>query len=205
MALTGVVSSSAPWLRKLARARVPLGFLCGLFVLWMARPTAPTLWIGLPVALLGEALRVWAAGHLEKSREVTQSGPYQWMRHPLYVGSSVMGVGLAIACGSVWVAVLVVLYLAVTIGAAVRTEETFLRERFGRDYDAWRSGALTGSVRRRFSVERAIRNKEYRALIGVLVTIALLVAKLLLIPPVSAFDSDLTSARQPLVRITARG
>lgn len=182
MALTGVVSSSAPWLRKLARARVPLGFFCGLFVLWMARPTAATLGIGLPVALLGEGLRVWAAEHLEKSREVTQSGPYRWMRHPLYVGSSVMGVGLSIACGSVWVAVLVLTYLAVTIGAAVRTEETFLRERFGRDYDAWRSGALTGAAHRRFSVERAMRNKEYRALIGVLVTMALLVAKALFLP-----------------------
>jgi protein-S-isoprenylcysteine O-methyltransferase Ste14 len=178
MAVTGV-ASAAPWLRWLARARVPLGFACGILVLWLARPTQAAFAIGLPIAALGEALRVWAAGHLEKSREVTTSGPYRWMRHPLYVGSSVMGVGLAIASGSVPVAALVVLYLAATIGAAVRTEEAYLRQLFGGDYDAYRAGRLAGSVRRQFSLERALRNKEYRAVIGMLVTIALLAAKML--------------------------
>ena len=41
----------------------------------------------------GEALRMWAAGHLNKSREVTSSGPYRFVAHPLYVGSSMMGAG----------------------------------------------------------------------------------------------------------------
>src|SRR5690349_24932388 len=119
------------WARKLARARVPLGFLSGIVVLWLASPTPMLLLIGLPIALLGEALRVWAAGHLEKSREVTQSGPYRWFRHPLYVGSTLMGIGLAVAAGSVIVTALVLTYLAVTLTAAVRTEEAYLRTAFG--------------------------------------------------------------------------
>jgi protein-S-isoprenylcysteine O-methyltransferase Ste14 len=175
--------SAAPWLRKLARARVPLGFACGILVLWLARPTRTAFALGLPLAAFGEALRVWAAGHLEKSREVTTSGPYRWMRHPLYVGSSVMGVGLAIASGSLPVATLVALYLIVTIGAAVRTEEAYLRELFGGDYDAYRAGRLAGSVRRQFSLERALRNKEYRAVIGVIVTVSLLAAKMVWFAP----------------------
>ena len=62
--------------RKLARARVPLGFVCGAIVLWFAKPDPGLLMAGLPIAVAGERLRVWAAGHLEKSREVTQSGSY---------------------------------------------------------------------------------------------------------------------------------
>src|SRR5262245_2562960 len=93
-AAAGTVGSS--WVRRLARARVPLGFVFGLVVLWLATPTPTLLLIGLPIALIGEALRVWAAGHLEKSREVTQSGPYRLFRHPLYVGSSLMGIGLTV-------------------------------------------------------------------------------------------------------------
>ena len=65
---------------------------------WRSRP-APPCSAAASVALAGEALRIWAAGHLNKSREVTSSGPYRWFAHPLYVGSSVMGVGLAIASG----------------------------------------------------------------------------------------------------------
>ncbi len=76
-------------------------------------------------------MRVWAAGHLEKGREVTTSGPYAFTRHPLYVGSSIIGIGLAIACAQPVVAVLVLAYLAITLTAAIRTEEAHLTEKFG--------------------------------------------------------------------------
>ncbi len=56
---------------------------------------------------LAKRFAIWAAGHLNKSREVTASGPYRWVAHPLYVGSSIMGVGLAIASGSLIVAVVI--------------------------------------------------------------------------------------------------
>jgi protein-S-isoprenylcysteine O-methyltransferase Ste14 len=176
--------SSMSWTRKLARARVPLGFVCGAVVLWLAQPTGPLLMAGLPIACLGEALRLWAAGHLEKSREVTQSGPYRFLRHPLYAGSTLMGVGLAIASGSLLVALIIGAYLGLTIRAAVRTEEAFLRERFGGDYDAYSQGlGPAPAAMRRFAFSRAMRNKEYRALIGVVVASLLLFAKLWLVQP----------------------
>ena len=46
--------------------------------------------------MAGECLRLWAAGHLEKSKEVTRSGPYRHTRHPLYLGSSIIGIGIAL-------------------------------------------------------------------------------------------------------------
>jgi F0F1-type ATP synthase membrane subunit c/vacuolar-type H+-ATPase subunit K len=171
----------ATWTRKLARARVPLGFVCGAIVLWLARPEPGLLMAGLPIAVVGEALRVWAAGHLEKSREVTQSGPYRFVRHPLYMGSAIMGIGLAIASTNLIVAVLTGVYLGTTIRAAIKTEEAFLRSAFGGDYDAYSQGRSTpGSpaVMRRFSFERAMRNKEYRAMTGLAIASLLLVAKM---------------------------
>jgi protein-S-isoprenylcysteine O-methyltransferase Ste14 len=129
-----------PLLARIARLRVPLGFVFAALALWLAAPTPRTLQIGLAIALAGEAIRVWAAGHLEKSREVTASGPYAFTRHPLYLGSSVMGLGLAIAAGSAMVAILVVAYLAVTLTAAIRTEERHLTEKFGDRYPAYREG-----------------------------------------------------------------
>ena len=67
----------------LAKFRVALGFVFGVLVLILAQPTAESLTIGMSVAAVGEAIRVWAAGHLRKSREVTVSGPYRWVAHPL--------------------------------------------------------------------------------------------------------------------------
>ena len=72
----------------LARRRVPLGSVTMLAALVLARPTWTTWRAGSARRVAGEAIRVWAAGHLEKGREVTTSGPYRWTRHPLYVGSA---------------------------------------------------------------------------------------------------------------------
>ncbi len=174
--------------RTLARLRVPLGFLFAVLVVVLARPTGATLVVGGAIALVGEALRIWAAGHLNKSREVTQSGPYQHFAHPLYVGSSVMGVGLALASGSVWVVVLIVLYLGSTITAAIRSEEAFLRQKFGDQYDRYRRGeagsrdAAAGSrdaaaATRRFSVAQARANHEYRAMLGLVLAVLVLALK----------------------------
>lgn len=159
--------------RFLARRRVLLGFLAGAVALWLARPTPGTLAIGATVAIAGELLRIWAAGHLEKGREVTMSGPYRWTRHPLYAGSIVLGVGLAIAANSLLVAALVVAYLGLTIGAAVRTEEAHLTEKFGGAYPAYRRGQGP-FVSRRFSPARVVRNREYRAVLGLAAALALL-------------------------------
>jgi hypothetical protein len=161
----------------LARRRVPLGYALAVLAFWLADPTPLSLPIGTAVAFAGEALRIWAAGHLEKGREVTTSGPYAFTRHPLYVGSTIMGVGFTIAAANVLVAVLILGYLGVTIAAAIRSEEAHLTDKFGARYPAYRDGTAAPEPRR-FSVERALRNREYRALAGVAATFALLAVKL---------------------------
>jgi protein-S-isoprenylcysteine O-methyltransferase Ste14 len=163
----------------LARNRVALGFVAAAATLLLASPTWDTWRWGLIVAAVGEGIRIWAAGHLEKSREVTQSGPYRWMRHPLYVGSCVLALGIVIAANSVVVAVLATLYMGTTLTAAIRTEEAFLRRTFGDTYDTY-ARSEAAPVRRRFSVARAVRNREYRAVAGVLAGFALLAARVLI-------------------------
>jgi protein-S-isoprenylcysteine O-methyltransferase Ste14 len=155
---------------------VTIGFASGALALWLARPGVRSLAAGAAVAVAGEAVRLWAAGHLEKGREVTASGPYAFTRHPLYAGSTLIGVGLAIASASVAVSVLVSAYLAITLTAAVRTEEAHLTEKFGPEYPAYREGR-GGRAPRRFSLARAFRNREYRAVLGLLFALLVLAWK----------------------------
>ena len=167
---------------SIARFRVALGFVSGVLVLVLAQPTGSSLLAGTTVSACGEVIRIWAAGHLQKSREVTASGPYRWCAHPLYVGSSVMGLGLAISCASLPVAVLIAAYLATTLTAAIKSEEAYLRRTFGEQYDLYRSGVearrfAASGARRRFSMAQAITNREYRAVIGFVVAMLLLVWK----------------------------
>ena len=169
----------ADFATRLARWRVPLGFISAIAALLLAHPTWRSWATGLAVALGGEAIRVWAAGHLEKSREVTRSGPYRWTRHPLYAGSSVMALGIVIAARSWPVAIVATVYMASTVTAAVRTEEAFLRRTFGDTYDRYRQSQAEPMMRR-FSIERALRNREYRAVAGLLAGFALLALKVIL-------------------------
>lgn len=163
----------------LARRRVTLGFVSGVAVYWLAQPTALSLAVGVPIASLGEALRVWAAGHLNKAQEVTSSGPYGWFAHPLYIGSSIMGAGLAAASASPFAALLIAIYLGATLTAAIRSEEAFLRRTFGDEYDRYRGAArgASGQDARPFSAALAIANREHRTAVGVLVAVLLLVLK----------------------------
>ena len=162
----------------LARRRVFLGFLVAAVTLVLAQPTWPTWRAGLVLALAGESLRIWAAGHLEKGREVTRSGPYRFLRHPLYAGSIVIAAGAVAASRSVVVAIATIVYMALTIGAAVAAEEAHLRQAFGATYDNYRASRAEPMVRR-FSLSRAVRNREYRAVGGLLLGFALLALKIL--------------------------
>src|SRR5689334_15856399 len=150
--------------RLLARWRVFLGFVFAAVVLWLATPTTRSLVIGAAIAIAGESIRLWAAGHLEKSKEVTRSGPYRYTRHPLYLGSSLIGVGMAVIANKVVVAAIVIAYLALTLTAAMRSEEAHLREKFGDAYDAY-AEKRSAPMDRAFSFPRALHNREHHTML----------------------------------------
>ena len=165
----------------IARARVSAGFLVGAGALWLARPTWGSLGAGALVAAAGEALRVWAAGHLRKGQEVTRSGPYHYLRHPLYCGSGVIGVGFAVAAQNLPAAGLVLGYLGISLAAAVRLEEATLREAFGPEFERYAAGTAAASDRR-FSRARLVANGEHRALAGFAAALGMLALKAWLWP-----------------------
>ena len=164
--------------RVLARYRVALGGLMAAChaVVGAAHRRAASL-AGAPIAALGAALRLWAAGHVEKSREVTSSGPYRYTRHPLYLGSTIVGVGVAVAAADL----------------VARARHRRLSRLHAHGGDAGRRSAPAREVRRRlrplrgaagaarrpraFSWERAWRNREHHALAGLVAGLSLLALK----------------------------
>jgi protein-S-isoprenylcysteine O-methyltransferase Ste14 len=155
------------------RLRVPLGFVCGAVAFWLARPTPVSVLTGMTVATAGELIRLWAAGHIDKGREITRSGPYRFIRHPLYAGSAIMGIGFMIAARSISSAIVVGVYLVVALVLAARAEEAALDARFAGEYSAYREGRAAPSDRP-FSLARVKANREYRAVIGLILGCGLL-------------------------------
>ena len=164
-------------MRLLTRFRVFLGFVFAAVALYLATPTPTTLMLGAIVSVAGELIRLWAAGHLEKSKEVTRSGPYQFTRHPLYLGSSLIGSGFAIAGNHLAVVAIVVAYLLLTLTAAIGSEEAHMREKFGDEYDAY-AEKRAAPMDRAFSWQRAIHNREHHTIAGLVAAFVVLAAKL---------------------------
>jgi len=84
----------------LQRWRVSLSFAFSVIAIILAEPTVRLILIGGSLAVLGAGLRAWAAGHLKKDQELSTGGPYAYTRNPLYLGSFLMGLGVIVACGS---------------------------------------------------------------------------------------------------------
>jgi protein-S-isoprenylcysteine O-methyltransferase Ste14 len=170
---------------KLSRLRVPAGYLVGALVIVLARPTPAALALGAGVAALGEALRLWASGHIEKTRRLATGGPYAHTRNPLYVGSALMAIGLAIGTASPWVVAAVALYFAAFYPPVIREESAFLRDKFGEEYAGWAAHVpaflprLTpgGPRESRFDWTRVRANREWRTALAVPLLIALLYAR----------------------------
>lgn len=85
-------------LKKRLRPRLLVVYALVLGLLWLARPTPQSMLLGSLPVMAGVGLRLWATGHLVKTDDLTMTGPYAYVRHPLYLGT------LLIAFGFAWMA-----------------------------------------------------------------------------------------------------
>lgn len=173
------------WSKIARRIRVPLGFAFAVVYLWRAQPSWQSLLEGAVFIALGLGLRAVASGHLRKNTEVTASGPYAYVRNPLYLGSLLVAAGFAVAARDWWLAAgMLVFFLAVYL-PVILSEEAWLRANFPefeeyarrvpRLWPRFGAGAAPGS----FSRELYLQHREYNALLGAVAMLAALVVKLL--------------------------
>jgi protein-S-isoprenylcysteine O-methyltransferase Ste14 len=185
MSANGTSEKSEGWARIARRIRVPLGFVFALVYLWLANPTVVTIVAGSVVVGLGLLMRGIASGQLKKNEELATSGPYSYTRNPLYLGSTLIGIGFAVAARDSWVwVVLVSLYVLIYV-PVIRSEETFLRSvfpnfelyarRVPRLLPHWSGESLSAG----FSRALYIKHREYNALIGAVLMMVAVTVKML--------------------------
>ena len=174
-----------PYADLVARLRVTCGFIMVAAFAWFSQPDAKSLAVGLSVSALGLALRAWATGHVEKNIRLAESGPYAYVRNPLYLGTLLAAAGFAIASRRWLLAVLFGAVFLLIYLPAIKLEEQHLRKLFP-SFNAYaeRVRALwptfaTVKTGQRFRWDLYVRNREYQALIGFAMGAAFLIGKLL--------------------------
>jgi protein-S-isoprenylcysteine O-methyltransferase Ste14 len=175
-----------PYADAVARLRVPSGFLLVAVFAYFSHPTARSLAIGAPVALLGLVLRAWAAGCLAKNRELATGGPYAYTRNPLYLGTLIVAVGLVIASQSVGLGVLFAAVFLFVYLPVIQNEEQHLRSLFPEyaNYAArvpalWPRFAAAQKSPNPFRMSLYLKNQEFQAGAGLAAGLLLLLWKLL--------------------------
>jgi protein-S-isoprenylcysteine O-methyltransferase Ste14 len=156
------------------------------FYIWRAVPTWKSISIGAVVAAMGILIRALASGQVKKDRELTTTGPYAYVRNPLYLGSVLIGIGFAIAARDLSIAIVLVLYFVAVYVPVIRAEESYLRSQFPHYSEyidrvpslmprtLWFSEVTYG-----FSRELYFCHREYNALLGAAAVLAVLIAKIL--------------------------
>jgi protein-S-isoprenylcysteine O-methyltransferase Ste14 len=172
-----------PYADFVARLRVPSGFvLLGAFA-WLSRPNGTSMALGLPISALGMLLRGWAAGHLAKNERLATSGPYAYLRNPLYVGTLLVALGIVIASRSVLLAFLFAAVFVLVYLPVVELEEQHLRNIFP-DYARYAAQVRRFLPGKRYATRGAsfywrlyLKNEEFKALGGFLLALAWLFLK----------------------------
>ena len=104
--------------------------------------------VGIVIAAAGIALASWAARTFHRAKTpvnpfrpstaLVREGPFRFSRNPMYVGLSILTVGLAIVVNSFWPILFLPISLAIVYLTVIRREERYLSTRFGPAYEEYR-------------------------------------------------------------------
>jgi len=114
-------------------------------MLLFAEPTAMSFAVGIPVTAAGEFIRLWGVSIAGSETRVTggvgaslliTSGPFAFIRNPLYVGNILIYTGLGVTSMALfpWLQGAALLFFAIQYRSIVSLEEEFLSGKFGDEY-----------------------------------------------------------------------
>lgn len=109
-------------------------------------PTTAVMIVGLALTVSGLMISVWARWHLgaqwtgrvgvREGHQLVRSGPYRFVRHPIYSGLLLAFVGSALIYAD-WRALIAIGLMAAALAFKLQREERWMREHFAADYQAY--------------------------------------------------------------------
>ena len=176
------------WIRK---PRFLLVYPLVVTIFLVSHTTERLLLLGFPIVLLGEWLRLWANGYVghvkvnwtqrqrgdAKIGQLITAGPYAYVRHPLYLGTFIIGLGFCVIVGNIWVGLAALAFFLLIYRWRMGKEEEILREEWGDVFERYRravpqwlpSGRRYDHPHGRWSWKGIAASKEFKTLVWVIV------------------------------------
>ena len=165
-------------LKRSFKPRFAVIYPFGFFVLFFCYLTESSLRAGIGYIIAGMLIRLWSNGYAIKNDKLTISGPYAFVRNPLYLGTFLMVLGFVIVMDSAnpwlkWtVGGLFLLALGLTYFRTIKDEQGMLLAKFGdayRDYCQkvpalipWKLVPYSKGEKWPFNLQRLINSKEHK-------------------------------------------
>ena len=134
---TGVTKLMYDLVHRRRRFRQFVGVALVFFLSFTGAPTQTQLITGAVFATLGMLVRLWASGFVMKNEKLATSGPYGYVRHPLYVGNMLICIGFCFAAGHWWAWAVSAVYVWYFYPETIAYEDSKLRRLFTEEWDAW--------------------------------------------------------------------
>ncbi len=174
------------------RSFTPIPFIFAL--LYFAKPMWQMTILGMSFMVLGEFLRIWAVGYagattrartLGAARDLVTTGPYGYVRNPLYLGNFLLSFGVCLIANVTWLIPVLVVGYVLQYLPIIAVEERYLGEACGAVYQAYQAKVPRFLPRLRpyphpsshdFSWARAMKS-EKRTLTAIVCVLGLIFAK----------------------------
>jgi protein-S-isoprenylcysteine O-methyltransferase Ste14 len=139
---------------------------------------------GAAASFLGEWLRLWAAGHLRKNKQLTTTGPYSYVKNPLYIGTLLITIGYSAMARNIYILIGGFVWFFIYYAPYKKKQEN--EKLVGSFGDAWTvyDKAVPDYIPRltpypergtnRWSYEVVKENSEHETAVGVLIGLVVL-------------------------------
>ncbi len=167
--------------KRLFRLRFAVLYPLAVYLIFFTTPTVRSTMDGAFFMVAGMLIRLWSNGYAIKLDKLTTSGPYAYVRNPLYVGTGLILLGVVLMLQVFWVGVLTFAVLAVVYTRTIRQEQRMLADKFGKafsDYCAkvpamWPTlTPYAAGEKWAFSVGRVWESREHKVVIWMMVLVA---------------------------------
>ncbi len=166
--------------KRLFRLRFAVLYPLAAYLVLFTTPDDRSTRLGVVFMIAGLLMRLWSNGYAIKLEKLTTSGPYAFLRNPLYLGTGLIILGVAVMLKIILVGVIFFGILAAVYTRTIRNEEKMLTDKFGAAYLDYRSKVpamwptfhpYAGGEKWPFSWARLWQSREHKLMLWVTIIV----------------------------------
>ncbi|MBU1932361.1 MAG: isoprenylcysteine carboxylmethyltransferase family protein [Candidatus Omnitrophica bacterium] len=165
-------------LKRWSKLRFAIIYPLSVFIVFFSVPDDRSIMSSVSFIIAGLAVRIWANGYAIKMDKLTTSGPYAFVRHPLYLGTILIAIGFIVMLKIYLAGAMFLILMVAVYRRTIQKEENMLIKKFNGTYAAYKRKipAVLPTVfhykegeKWSFSLRRLIRSQEYKVFLWVMI------------------------------------